>query len=373
MKRDRLRLYSLEIVLLIILCLALFVSNIFNKRVLALFLAIFAIITKSLVRKKKAISFYSNQVAWLMVGFSLIYLISFYLMGIYFGYYKAPTTFGIKTVINFIIPFTVIIVSSEIIRQALIMQKGRTSKVLLTISMILIDLIIYSGVYDIFKLNDMLTIVGFILFASIACNLLYNYITYRYGSKSVIIYRLITILYAYFMPYIPDVYIFFRSFLRMLYPYIIYLVLEYTYSKSNYATAYKDRKKNIIATSVLVVVMSILIGLISCKLEYGILVIGSGSMTGTINKGDAVFFQAYHNQDLKKGDVLIFQKDNIKVVHRIINIENVNGEIRYYTKGDANSNADDGYVVKDRILGTTLFRIKYIGYPTLWIRDIFEH
>lgn len=373
MKRDKLRLYIIETILLIILCLAFFVPNIFDKKILAIFLTLIAVITKLLIKKKKALSFNRNQVAWLMVAFAVIYLVVFYLMGIYFGYYKAPTVFGFKTIYNFILPFTIIIFASEFIRKTLIIQKGKTSKVLLTISMILIDLVIYSGVYDIFKLDDMLTIIGFILFASIACNLLYNYISFRFGSKGIIIYRMITILYAYLIPYIPDIYIFFRSFLRMIYPYIIYLTLEYTYSKSNYAVAYKDKKKNIISTTVLVIIMSMLIGLISCQFKYGVLVIGSGSMTGTIDKGDAVIFKTYNKKNIiEKGEIIIFNKDQIKTVHRIINIENINGEIRYYTKGDANQTIDSGYVTSDDIIGTTIFKIKYIGYPTLWLRDIFD-
>jgi len=373
MKRDKLRIYLVELFLIISLLLALFVSNIFEKRVLALIILPIAFLTKFLVKKKKAMSFYSRQVTLLMTGFGVIYLMVFYLMGIYFGYYKSPTPFGFNTIINFIIPFTIIIVSSEYIRKSLIIQKGKLSMILLTISMVLIDLVIYAGVYDVFKLDDMLTIVGFILFASIACNLLYNYITYRYGSKGVIIYRLLTILYAYFIPYIPDIYIFFRSFLRMLYPYIIYLVLEYTYSKANYAVAYKDKKYNIVSTAVLVVLMSLLIALISCQFRFGILVIGSESMTGSINKGDAVVYEAYHDQQLEVEDVIIFYKDDIKTVHRIINIDNLNGEVRYYTKGDANVNIDAGYVTKDKIIGVTMFKIKYLGFPTLWLRDIFEH
>lgn len=372
MKRDKLRLYSLEIILIIILCLAFFVSNIFDKKILALLLAILAFITKSLIKKKKAISFYSRQVTLLMAGFGVIYLIVFYLMGIYFGYYKSPTRFGFNTIFNFIIPFTVIIISSEYIRKSLIIQKGRVSKVLLTISMVLIDLVIYSGVYNVFVLDDMLTVVGFILFASIACNLLYNYITYRYGSKGVITYRLLTILYAYFAPYIPNVYIFFRSFLRMLYPYIIYLVLEYTYSKANYAVAYKDRKKNMISTFVLTVIMALLIALISCKFRYGILVIGSESMTGTIDKGDALIYESYYGGQLDIDQIIIFNKDDVKTVHRIVKTESMNGEIRYYTKGDANTNIDSGYITKDAVIGTIKFKIKYIGYPTLWLRDIFN-
>lgn len=373
MKKDRFRLYSLEAIMFIVLCLALFVSNVFDRRILALFITLAAIITRLLIKKKKPFSFYSNQVAILMTGFAIIYLIVFYLMGIYFGFYKAPTTFGIRTILNYIIPFTAIVVSSEMIRKTLIVQKGKLFKVILTIEMVLLDLVIYSGIYNISSLDDMLTIVGFVLFASVACNLLYNYITYRYGSKGVIIYRLMTILYAYFVPYIPDVYIFFRSFLRMLYPYIIYLVLEYTYSKANYATAYKDRKKNIISTFVLVVIMSLLIALISCRFEYGILVIGSESMTGSINKGDAIIYKAYHEEDLKEDEIIIFTRENTKTVHRIVKIESVNGENRYFTKGDKNVNMDEGYITKDDIIGTTNFRIKYIGYPTLWVRDIFTN
>ena len=372
MKRDKLKIYIIEIVLIIALCLAFFVSKIFNKTILALFLAGMAILTRLLVRKKKSISIYSKQVIWLMAGFGVIYLFVFYLMGIYFGYYKSPTPFGIKTIINYIIPFTVIIISSEYIRWKIIVQESKSSKILLTISMILVDLVIYAGVYNVFVLDDMLTVVGFILFASIACNLLYNYITYRFGSKGVIVYRLMTILYVYFAPYVPDIYIFFRSFLRMLYPYIIYLVLEYTYSKTNFATAYKDKRKNAISTFIVVVILSLLIGLISCRFEYGVLVIGSNSMQGSIDIGDAVIYKQYHNELLEEGDVIIFNKDDLKVVHRVVGIEDINGEIRYYTKGDANDRMDDWYVLSENIVGKSLFKIKYIGYPTLWLRDIFS-
>ena len=373
MKKDKLRLYILEVSLIIVLLLALFVSNIFNKKLLALLLAILAIIIYKVVQKKRPLSFYRNQVALLMAGFALIYLGVFYLMGLYFGYYKAPTIFGWKTIYHFIIPISIIIVSSEFIRHKLIIQSGKASKILITISMVLIDLLLYTSAYNITKLIDMLTVVGFITFASIACNLLYNYTSYRYGVVGIIVYRLITILYAYFIPYIPNVYIFFRSFLRMLYPYIIYLVLEYTYSKSNFATAYKDQRKNVIATSILTFVMVVLIALISCRFEYGVLVVGSGSMTGTFDKGDAVLYQAYHDEDLALDKVIIFNNGNIQTIHRIIKIESINGETRYYTKGDANKKMDDGYVTKDRIVGTVKFKIKYIGFPTLWLRDIFEH
>jgi len=372
-KTDKIKLYVLEFFLLLILLFALFVSNIFNRMLLACILFIYALITAILIKRKKTMSIYKKQVAWLMFGFSVIYIIVFYLMGLYFGYYKAPTNFGVPTIIKFVLPFVVIILSSELIRKKIIIQDGKLSKILISIAMILIDLIVYSRVYDITKMNDMLTILGFILFASIACNLLYNYITIRYSSMGVIIYRLITVLYVYFLPYIPDVYIFFRTFLRMLYPYIIYIILEYTYSKTNYASLYKDRKKNIVFTTLSLVITSVVIALISCQFKWGVLVIGSGSMTGVIDKGDVVVYESYKNYSLLElGEIIIFEKDGIQVVHRIVNIVNSKGVVKYYTKGDANKKQDEGYITSSKVRGIVKFKIPYIGYPSLWLRDIFR-
>ena len=59
------------------------------------------------------------------------------------------------------------------------------------------------------------------------------------------IYRLITILYAYVIPITPNVYIFFRIFLRLLYPYIMYIVIEKLFSKNDYTVMIKDRRKEI--------------------------------------------------------------------------------------------------------------------------------
>jgi len=373
MNRDKIKLYVLEILLLLVLFLALFVSNIFNRTVLAILLFVFAIITRIFIKRKKAASIYKKQVVWLMFGFSIIYIVVFYLMGLYFGYYKAPTTFGLATVIKFILPLATIIYSSELIRKTIIVQDSKLSKVLISISMVLIDLIVYSGVYDITNMDDMLTVLGFIFFASIACNLLYNYITVRYSSTGVIIYRMITVLYIYLIPYIPDVYLFFRTFLRMLYPYIIYVVLDYTYSKTNYASQYKDRKKNMIWSTVSLIITAIIIALISCQFRLGILVIGSGSMTGTIDKGDAIIYESYKNDSkVKSGTVIVFEKDNIQIVHRVVDVISSGGTLRYYTKGDANKKIDDGYITSNDIHGIVKFKIPYIGYPSLWIRDLFK-
>ena len=185
-------------------------------------------------------------------------------------------------------------------------------------------------------------------------------------------YRLITVLYVYLIPIIPNVYIYFRAFLRMIYPYILYLILEHTYSKTDFVVSYHDRRQNLIGITTLLIVMTSITMLISCRFKYGILVIGSESMTGSINKGDAIVFETYDNQQIKEGQVIIFEKNDLNLVHRVIDIKNVNGELRYYTKGDANKEMDAGYITNDDILGISKFRIMYIGHPTIWVRELFN-
>ena len=96
-------------------------------------------------------------------------------------------------------------------------------------------------------------------------------------------------------------------------------------------------------------------------------------MTGTIVKGDVIIFSKKIDiSDVDKKDIIVFSRDKIKVVHRVIDIKNQGGEVRLYTKGDSNQKEDEGYVTKDELYGRVLFKIKYIGLPTIWLHDMFK-
>lgn len=381
MKKDKIRIFILEMLLVIILFFALFALNIFTRSILAIIIGIYAVIVAYLLKRRKNSSINKKQATILMIIFAMFYLGIFYLFGLYFGFVKTKIVLSFSTLFKFILPISVIIIASEYIRRIFLSHKlelkikGKKfdiSPLLTYVSMVIIDLLIYTEVYNLAKLDDFLTILGFVFFASLSCNLLYNYITVRHGSKGVIIYRLITVLFIYFFPIIPDMYIFFRSFLRMLYPYIIYLVFEKLYSKNDYIIAVQDKKKEVVGNTVLLVIAALLVMLISCQFRYGIIVVGSGSMTGTLNKGDAVIFEKYDNQQIEEGQVIIFNYNDIQTIHRVVDIQKVNGEYRYYTKGDANKRNDEEYRTDADIYALVELRVKYIGYPTLWVRELFS-
>ena len=133
-----------------------------------------------------------------------------------------------------------------------------------------------------------------------------------------------------------------------------------------------QKSTNVISLIITIILLVGLILLISCKFKYGIMVVGSGSMTGSINKGDAVIFEQYKKQELYIGDVIIFILDKTPTIHRIVDIQTLNNEKIYYTKGDNNQDNDQGFRVESDIKGIVKFRVIYIGWPTLWVNELFN-
>ena len=112
--------------------------------------------------------------------------------------------------------------------------------------------------------------------------------------------------------------------------------------------------------------------LISSQFKYKTLVIATESMTGKLDKGDVIIYEDYDRQYIEKGQVIVFERDGATIIHRVVDIKKINGVLRYYTKGDANESMDSGYITDANIVGIINLKIKYIGYPTLWVRSLFE-
>lgn len=374
MKADKIKIYVSEITLLIILSFALFVPNIFNKTMILFLLTIYAIIVNYIIKKRKTDSVNSKKVILLMILLATIYLVSYYLLGLYFGYNEATYKIGISTIVNYIIPMAVIIISTETLRKIYIMQNERNITILAFIICVLIDILIYKNIYNLLENKDIVEKISFILATSVAYNLLYIYITKRYDIKVNIYYKLITILYIYIIPYIPNINMFFYSVLNIIYPYIIYQVLEYTFTKDNMVIALTDKRKRIVSTGIIFTLAIILVMLISCQFKYGLIVVGSGSMTGVVNKGDMAFIERYDskNDEINVGQIIVFKKNDIKIIHRVIEKIQSDGETKYITKGDVNPKRDEGYITDDDILAIYKYRIAYIGYPSIWLNETFN-
>jgi signal peptidase I len=101
------------------------------------------------------------------------------------------------------------------------------------------------------------------------------------------------------------------------------------------------------------------------------------------NKGDIVVVYGRFSPEL--GDVIIF-KPNLEslaprpIVHRIVNLEEVNNELVMGTKGDHNADqltksnnalrTDETNIKEDQIIGKVVFRIPYLGWLKIWVTEL---
>ena len=370
MKTNKKIAYTIEILLLVTLLICAFFISSNTRYVLSIIVLIFSIGVPFFIKKENIPYTSKNKVKITMIIFAILYVVLFYTLGIYTGFYNSLIKFTINNIFRYILPITIVIVGTEIIRNKLLVLNTKISYLLVMLITVGIDVLLYINIYNLQILSDFLIVCGFLIFSSISTNLLYNYITVRYGKSSIIIYRLITTLFIYIIPITPNVYVYFRTFVRIIYPFLIYLHIDTRYNPDREIERRVDKKNQYIFLTILFTILTSLIMLISCKFTYGAIVIGSGSMRQELDKGDIVVFK--NNKEINKGDIIVFQKENIKVVHRVVKIVSKGNEEMYYTKGDANSTMDEGFVTKDKVYGRVLFKIKYIGRPTIWLREQFS-
>jgi len=196
----------------------------------------------------------------------------------------------------------------------------------------------------------------------------------RTGYKYTILFRSLYDLPLYFLPFFPDLGIFADSAIKMVFPAVMLLVFIRKFALANKQDKIKEVRASKVPKRIglaisLIFVITIVV-LSSMRFKYFTIVVGSGSMSPNINKGDIVLVQKTKDiTTLKENDILIFKSDNRIVIHRIIKIEQEYGELLFYTQGDANENADFYPVKKKNVVGTAIFKIRYIGYPTVWLSE----
>ncbi len=368
---DKRKLYILSSVFVPAFLLVCFIGNPVTRRftltavVAAAVAAVFL-----LIKKRSALSIHKKQLLWVLPTFAALGIMLLYLLGLRFGYYRV--TVDGETLLYKVLPFAAIIVGSELIRERLLMQKDRTVNILSFCAFILCEIaMLYERVpFETFSLFR--TFLGSTVFPCIASGILYLFISKRYGALPVIAYRLIITLYGVLIPIYPLVPASLLSFFKILFPILAILFIGALYERKKKSFSRKKSGMQILATVLIILLMTGTMMLVSCQFRYGLLVVASESMTGTIDKGDAIIYEEYDGQIIEEGQILVFEKDQSVYIHRVVKIENIDGQVRYTTKGDMNDESDTGYITQENIIGITDLKIKYIGYPTLWVRELFK-
>lgn len=98
------------------------------------------------------------------------------------------------------------------------------------------------------------------------------------------------------------------------------------------------------------------------------LIVLSGSMEPAILTGDLVIVREVPADTLQEGDVIAFRRAAAVITHRIMKINQNDGNTLFYTKGDNNNADDSAPVTVDLLEGRYLFRIPRLGSAAMFMQ-----
>ena len=121
---------------------------------------------------------------------------------------------------------------------------------------------------------------------------------------------------------------------------------------------------NIIFALIIILMTIGLMGNLSAKsdkvyniIKYRTYIIVSPSMKPAINPGDLIFVRKVNVDEIKEGDIITFNNEDIVATHRAIKVD----DKTITTKGDSN-NVEDYPIDKKEVIGKFTFAIPKIGY-----------
>lgn len=375
------KLIIVEIVLSLLFLLNIFVKNILNDYLIILIIsvAIGFIIWQMGYEKDNVID---NDKKKSIVKYVIFYTLSFivlqYGLGLILDFVKTPYKRDLPSIFKNVFATVLIIISSEYLRYIFV-KKGENKKiihVLAAIVFILIDLSLNVSIFNLSKLSDLLEFVTSIFLPSLIKNWILTIFVYRYGVKQNIIYRLLLELYVFIVPFTPDLGIYLKSVFLMTYPLLLSILITFGFEKAKKKDFRDKHYKEKIITGLSIIVVTLLIALNSNLFRYWMVAVASGSMEPTIEIGDMIVIDKdyqKHLDKLKVGDVLVFKIGKKIYTHRIIDIKEQQGNYNISTKGDRKGQIEDNWTVTNKdVIGVVKFKIKYVGYPTVWLSRILE-
>lgn len=372
MTRDKKVLYIISTIAFAVLLAIFFIDTEATKLIAALLMTALAVATRILVKKRSALSINKREVILLSIVTGALYVIILHMTGLFFGYYNSPYIINTQTLFLTIVPVTLIIIASEIFRSTLLAQNNKVVSVLAFLTCLVAETLTFSNIAGITSFNKFMDLIGLTLFPAISANCYYHYASRRFGAIPNIAFRIITTMYVYVIPTHTGMADAILSMIKLALPIIMYALVSGLFEKKKRMAIQKGEKLSALGTVLTAVAVVSIAMLISCQFRYGAIVIATESMTGEINKGDIIIYEEYTDQTIKEGQVIVFLQNNNRIIHRVVRIETVAGEIRYYTRGDANESDDSGYRTDADIVGLTDIKLAYLGYPTLWLRKIID-
>lgn len=309
---------------------------------------------------------------------TLFYIIINLLSGLIFGFSRNPYSNELIPFLKNFLQIVVVIFGIEYTRSYVI-NENRNSKlfvVLFTIIFILFEINFPLLISNLSNNESLFKYVSSVILPLIFGNILYTYLTLKGSYKIVCVYRIIVETVFLLVPILPSFDWFMLGIRGIIVPAIIYIVFKYTAGYKSIRSRRGGRKKqNPVIYVPLFTIIIVFVLFMAGVFVYEPIAVVSNSMTPVFYRGDVVIYRKVDKKKLKnikKYTIIVYSKEGQAIVHRIVEKYTKNGETFFITRGDANNSNDAVPVSEEQVIGTYETSIKYIGYPSVWLNEIFK-
>ena len=309
---------------------------------------------------------------------TLVFIIVYMLSGLFVTFGKNPYNATPLGLLHNLWIFGTILIAKEYVRYKLINNVYEKDKnkiaMIITVIYVIIDIEMTKFIGTNITVFSVVKYAIQTVMPNIAKNVLFSYIAINGNYMASIIYQLITNLYFWISPILPNAPWVMTAIIDITIPVILFLYIRFVKNKLNILR----NRKNIMNSNPRNMIPFVLAIILAIWFAIGIfpikpVAIASGSMEPELHIGDVAIIQKCNVNDVNVGDIIEYQMEGYTVIHRVVEKIQRKGEYYFVTKGDDNNSPDVDEVREDQLIGKVVFKIRYLGYPAIWLHIVEEN
>ena len=309
----------------------------------------------------------------------ILYLIVYFLSGLVFGYQYSPYSHDIGKILVNIWSYIPAFICQEYVRSILVNYTSRKKYILAIVTVLFVAVELnYTEIDKNFaNMQTSFEYISSVLIPSVVKNSLFTYIATIAGFIPNIIYRSVIQIVFFITPIFPNLDWFGTALFEIITPSIVYFYMNYEQIKvEENVSRRRINRDNPLNILPIYAILIMFVGFVLGLFKNEPVAIVSNSMVPAFSRGDVVVVRKLdvdETDKLKVGDVLQYEADGRYIVHRIVKIkEDDNGAFTFITQGDNNNAPDSNPVTESQIRGVVKYVIPKIGYPSVWLNDMFS-
>lgn len=302
-----------------------------------------------------------------------IWFVLYFTTGLFTTYMKNTLALDLRSVLFNVYAMGVVAFCLEYVRYSVMTLAGRRNVVWFAVvvsAVFALQQMNIVGLFGVASLEEVIKLVTADVVPVLVASVLLTYLAVNAGLASMLVYRFGVLAFAILPPFIPRYDWYLLGITSMLLTLIVYVVIDRQSQGRRVSVRHTTKHSfDVMFVGFIAALALFMTG----AFAYKPTAIVSNSMHPIFSRGAMVVVQKVSNPlDIQTGDIIQYQVDNIVVTHRVVATDRASdgsGKRVFITKGD-NSPSKDPLVYEEQLIGVVRAAIPYVGYPTVWLREM---